>query len=180
MNRRVFIAGGLAIVLSALAYGVGIVPIGASDEQLDLGELVATLREDFPDVTHLDTDDVAARLSETNGNVQVIDVREPDEYAVSHLPGAINIPPDTTDDDLLAALNPDKPVIVYCSVGYRSSVLAQRLQAAGRTNVSNYIGSIFAWANAGHPLQSSGEEAKLVHPYDRKWGRYLNPEYRSF
>ncbi len=180
MKRRVFIAAAFAIALSALAYGFGILPSGANDEQLDLAELIATLRNDFSDVTHLDTEDVAARLGDAPGDIQVIDVREPQEYAVSHLPGAINIPPDTPDEELLAAVSPDKQVIVYCSVGYRSSVLAQRLQAAGRTNVSNYIGSIFAWANAGHPLQASGQEAKLVHPYDRKWGRYLHQEYRSF
>ncbi|WP_439541374.1 rhodanese-like domain-containing protein [Hyphomicrobium sp.] len=181
MIKPIFAAAGIALGFAIASYSLGIGPIGASDEQLDLNELVVTVKEEFPDVTHIDTDGVVKLVSKQDGNpVQIIDVREPEEFAVSHLPGAINIPPETEDDALIAAVKPDQPVIVYCSVGYRSSILAQRLQAAGRTNVSNYIGSIFAWANAGQPLQSASGDAKTVHPYDRKWGRYLKPEYRSF
>jgi rhodanese-related sulfurtransferase len=181
MIKPLLVAASLAIGVAVGAYGLGISPIIASDEQLDLNELITTVKKEFPDVTHIDTAAVAELVSKKDGNpVQIIDVREPDEFAVSHLPGAINIPPETDDEALIAAVNPDRPVIVYCSVGYRSSILAQRLQAAGRTNVSNYIGSIFAWANAGHALQTTNGEAKTVHPYDKKWGRYLKPEYRSF
>jgi rhodanese-related sulfurtransferase len=181
MIRSLFIAATLAVGVAVGAYGLDIGSTKASNEQLDLNEIIATVKQDFPDVSHIDTEAVAKLVaSKDGGEVQIIDVREPAEYAVSHIPGAINIPPETADDALTAAVSPDRPVIVYCSVGYRSSILAQRLQAAGRTNVSNYIGSIFAWANAGQPLQSSSGEAKSVHPYDRKWGRYLKAEYRSF
>lgn len=181
MIKPLFVVASLAVGVAVAAYGLSISPLIASDEQLDLNELIATVKKEFPDVTHIDTDVVAKLVSKHDGTpVQIIDVREPEEFAVSHLPGAINIPPETEDDALIAAVKPDQPVIVYCSVGYRSSILAQRLQAAGRTNVSNYIGSIFAWANAGQPLQSASGDAKNVHPYDRKWGRYLKSEYRSF
>lgn len=116
----------------------------------------------------------------SGGAFQIIDVREPTEFAVSHLPGAVNVPSSMTDADLLAAVKVDRPVIVYCAVGYRSSIVARRLRAAGRTNVSNYAGSIFAWANAGYSLISDGGTALTVHPYNYGWGRYLKPERRAF
>ena len=46
----------------------------------------------------------------------------------------------------------DAPIVTYCSVGYRSGKMAERLQAAGYTNVRNLEGSIFKWANEHRPL----------------------------
>lgn len=48
---------------------------------------------------------------------------------------------------LLADIKPDSHIVVYCSVSYRSSILARRLQDMGFTNVYNLEGSIFKWAN---------------------------------
>jgi rhodanese-related sulfurtransferase len=72
---------------------------------------------------------------------------------------------------------PARPVVVYCAVGYRSSALAQKLQKAGLTNVFSLDGSIFQWANEGRQLYRGSERVKEVHPYNRKWGRLLKPEY---
>lgn len=64
-------------------------------------------------------------------------------------------------------------MIVYCSIGWRSSALAQRLQAAGFTNVANLHGSLFAWAAEGRPLESNGAVARVVHPYSPQYGFLL-------
>lgn len=178
MPRRVLIGAGLA-ALVAVVGAAAIYKPWEGTSQLDLNEIVATVHEKFPDVTHIDTARVQQIIA-SRPDVQIVDVREPDEYKVSHIPGAINVPPDTTDDVLLEKLKPNAPVIVYCSVGWRSSELAERLQAAGRTDVTNYAGSIFAWANAEQPLESAAGTVKTVHPYDHHWGRYLKPEHRAF
>ena len=115
-----------------------------------------------------------------DGSVQIVDVRDPAEFAISHIPGAASVPAGTADSVLFAAVKADRPVILYCSIGYRSSIVARRLHAAGRRNVSNYAGSIFAWANAGLPLESSRGTVTTVHPYNAHWGRSLRPEYRAF
>lgn len=177
MARTPIIIAALAIAAAASAYVFG---LGSqANEMLDLNEMIETVHRKFPDVKHVDTGAVE-QLLKSNNAVQVIDVREPEEFKVSHLPGAINVPPETSDEDVLAKIKPDHPTVVYCSVGWRSSEMAERLQAAGRTNVVNYAGSIFAWANADQPLESSGGVAKAVHPYDKYWGRYLKPEHRAF
>lgn len=179
MSRKKITVAGIAVIGIATAAVLFATKPWEGTSQLDLNEMIATVHDKFPDVTHLDTAGVKDIIAK-QPDVQIIDVREPDEFNASHLPGAINVPPETPDDELLSKVKADVPVIVYCSVGWRSSELAERLQAAGRTNVSNYAGSIFAWANAEQPLQSSAGTVKTVHPYDSHWGRYLKPEHRAF
>ncbi len=148
--------------------------------ETDLTAVINTVKQKFSDVPHVETDAVLKMLApNAEPAPQIIDAREPAEFAAGHLAGAINVPPRTSESDLLAAIDATRPVIVYCSVGYRSAILIRRLQAAGRTNATNYAGSIFAWANAGHPLQSVNGATTTVHPYDKTWGKYLAPERRA-
>ena len=108
----------------------------------------------------------------------LLDVRERDEYAVSHLRGARRVAPSATD---MAALSIPRnaTIIVYCSVGYRSAAMAQRLESAGYDRVFNLLGGIFQWANEGRPVYSGDRRVNLVHPYDREWGQMLDERYRS-
>ncbi len=105
----------------------------------------------------------------------VLDVREREEYEVSHLDGAIQIAPDTEADAVLRQLPAGRKVLLYCSVGYRSSDLARRLLTAGRDDVVNLEGSLFEWANRGLPLFDAEGPTEKVHGYNRRWGRFLNP-----
>lgn len=129
----------------------------------------------FPDVPQLSTEELARELTSGGENPPVLfDVRAPEEYAVSHLPGAHSIP------DLDAALawieshGDGEPIVVYCSVGYRSSALATELRNRGHSDVRNLEGSIFLWANEGRPLECAAEPTQEVHPFDREWGKLLN------
>lgn len=107
-------------------------------------------------------------------------MREPDEFAVSHLSGAIQVSPDATSDQLINKIDFSKPIVVYCSIGYRSSALARRLAAAGAKVVKNLEGSIFKWGNEGRPMVSNSGATDKVHPYNRKFGRMLKEELRSY
>jgi 3-mercaptopyruvate sulfurtransferase SseA len=70
-----------------------------------------------------------------------------------------------------------KAVVFYCSVGVRSSALAERvaqgLQAHGATAVDDLAGGIFAWHGEGRPLVDAQGSTDFVHPYDSSWGRLL-------
>lgn len=123
----------------------------------------------FPGVPQWPTAEVAARLPEA----QLLDVREPAEYAVSHLPGARQVAPDADPAELARTLDPARPVVLYCSLGWRSSSLAGRLIAAGFTNVANLRGCIFVWAAEGRPLESNGQPARVVHPYSPRFAFLL-------
>lgn len=69
-----------------------------------------------------------------DSNVQVVDVRTPEEYAAGHIPGAANIDVKSEEFDTKAAeLDKDRPVAVYCRSGARSKVAAKRLADKGFT-----------------------------------------------
>lgn len=108
----------------------------------------------------------------------LLDARQPEEYAVSHLQGAQQIDPKVPDLSILTAISQDQPIVVYCSVGYRSARVADQLQQAGFTQVYNLEGSIFQWANEGYPVWQSDRPTDRVHPYDRMWGLLLASKYR--
>jgi rhodanese-related sulfurtransferase len=128
-------------------------------------------------VAWISTDALAAEMVSPTPPT-LLDVRQPDEIAVSRIPGAIPVNPDASVDDL-RQLDLEGPVVVYCSVGARSATLAERLKAAGIDSVRNLRGSIFAWANEGRPLERAGESVQTVHPYDAAWGTYLRPSLRA-
>lgn len=105
----------------------------------------------------------------------ILDSREPVEYETSHLPQSHLIGYKNLDLSILDSYSKDQPVVVYCSVGYRSERVAERLIAMGYTRVFNLRGGIFEYANEGLPLNNEGEKAS-VHGYNKKWSRWLNPE----
>jgi rhodanese-related sulfurtransferase len=107
----------------------------------------------------------------------ILDAREIEEYDVSRLKNAILIGYDDFDMSLVDSLGRDEEIIVYCSVGYRSSVIGVELKKSGFKNVKNLYGGIFKWANDGRPLFNDSMQTNEIHAYNRKWGRYLtNPE----
>ena len=117
-------------------------------------------------------------LADQMGEVVLLDAREPKEFDVSHIPGAIYVGYHKFDRSRVADIPKDRPIVVYCSVGYRSSKIGKKLQKMGYTHVRNLYGSIFEWANQGLPLEDSeGNPIQKVHTYDRNWSRWVtSPE----
>ena len=132
------------------------------------------VRTAFPDVEQVSTDSLANMLA-AGQDVYLLDVRTEEEFRVSHLPGATHIDPEATEFDSIPR---GAKIVAYCSVGYRSSALSDRLQADG-FEVVNLEGSIFQWANEGRPLVDSTGTATKVHAFDKTWGRLLNEELRT-
>ena len=86
-----------------------------------------------------------ARKMMEEEDVTVVDVREPDEYAEGHIPGAVLIPLGTIGNDRPEQL-PDinATVLTYCRSGARSARAASRLTALGYRHVYNF-GGILSW-----------------------------------
>jgi rhodanese-related sulfurtransferase/rubrerythrin len=83
-------------------------------------------------------------LARQGGEFTLLDVRQPEEYASEHLPGATLIPlPELSSR--LAELDPGRPTIVYCAIGGRSRIAAQMLAGKGWEKVFNLSGGIKAW-----------------------------------
>ena len=105
---------------------------------------------------------------------RLIDARTAAEYRVSHLEGAQRAETAAQARQVLAQVPQDHAIIVYCSVGYRSSAHARELMRSGYTQVANLEGSIFEWANKNFPVYRGAEAVSVVHPYDASWGRLLD------
>lgn len=137
----------------------------------------------FTSVSHISVVEFASLVSaklQLEG-ILVLDSRTQDEYAVSHIPGALlySDSPQITERIQQASAN-RLPVFIYCSVGYRSSELADRLQEDGLNLIYSLRGGIFEWANRGLPLETTDSKpANEVHPFDSTWGKYLRPELRA-
>jgi hydroxyacylglutathione hydrolase len=79
--------------------------------------------------------------------LQVVDVRNPGEFALGSIPGAASIPVGQLPARL-GELDPERPTVVFCAGGYRSSVAASLLRARGFTDVSDIAGGYGAWTTA--------------------------------
>jgi len=124
------------------------------------------IRRQFPTVKQLSTKTLANWLENRKPKLQLIDTRNQEEFFVSHLPNAKHIP------DLETAqknLDPNVAIVAYCSVGYRSSQLAEQLQQLSYPQVWNLEGSIFQWTNEGRMLRQNGNPTQHVHPYSKSW-----------
>jgi rhodanese-related sulfurtransferase len=147
------------------------------------------IRLKFPDVQRITTVEFAQTLTNAKQpQPLVLDTRSEAEYAVSHLAEARRF--DGTTDLAIAPslknISKDTPIVVYCSVGYRSAKVAQQLEQAGFQNVSNLEGGLFQWTNEGRAAQPisagalvrAGQPTQLVHPYSAAWGMLLNRQHR--
>lgn len=104
----------------------------------------------------------------------LLDTRARAEYDVSHLPGARWVGYDDFDLSRMRDVPKTARVVVYCSVGYRSEKVGEKLLAAGFSNVYNLYGSLFEWVNQGNPVVGpDGRPTTRVHAYNRMWGVWL-------
>lgn len=104
-----------------------------------------------------------------------LDSRELNEYRVSHIPNAQYVGYNTFDTSIMKNIPKDEPIIVYCSVGYRSEKISEKLIDAGYTNVFNLYGSIFEWTNCGLPITNGqGQPTDTLHTFNRSWSQWVD------
>jgi len=93
----------------------------------------------------------------------LVDVREPEEFAEGHIPGAVNIPrgllefevdghPAVNYQTAEALSHRERPVILYCLSGGRSALAAEALLRLGFVNPMSLDHGILGWADAGHAV----------------------------
>ncbi len=109
-----------------------------------------------------------------SGDIILFDTRGPLEFKTSHLAGANRVDWQIEADDFLRAHQQTiqgRDLVFYCSVGLRSSSLAERLgqtlRQVGARSVSNLDGGIFLWLKEGRALAGG---KTVVHNYNWFWG----------
>jgi rhodanese-related sulfurtransferase len=103
-----------------------------------------------------------------------LDAREKNETKVSTIKGAIAVGYDDFKISAIDSIPKNHPIIVYCSVGYRSEKISEKLIKAGYQDVHNLYGGIFEWLNQGHMLHQGDSSTLNVHGYNRAWGAWAN------
>lgn len=83
---------------------------------------------------------------EAHPETQVLDVRSPDEFSKSALPGAVNISVgDAAFETKVSALDRHQPVLVYCAGGFRSRKAVERIKALGFENIQHLHRGYMSW-----------------------------------
>jgi rhodanese-related sulfurtransferase len=113
-------------------------------------------------------------------NLVLLDIRQPEEQAVSMLPHAI------TPKDFAARFRKGIPkgkrIVVYCTIGYRSGKYAMELAGQG-IRAENLEGGMLAWSHVGGPFEVRNDAGlatptRRVHVFDKGWN-FLHPDYEA-
>lgn len=128
----------------------------------------------YSDSVPLIPSDSLEKLHQNKADFLLFDTRAKKEYQVSHIQNAIYIGYKKFDLKQLESVPKDQTIIVYCSVGYRSERIGEKLLKAGFTEVYNLYGGIFQWMNDGHPIYNKKKEpTDSIHTYSKNWGKWL-------
>ncbi len=125
-----------------------------------LADMAWAMLTTAPPVPEIDIDAVESRPPDAT----VLDIREPEEYAHGHIPGAINVP----QADLASRLEEvpqNPPVILVCERGVRSLRAAQFLKQVGINQVMSVKGGTAAWRRTGKAVtmgDTSGEQPRVT------------------
>ncbi len=93
------------------------------------------------------------QLHESDPATLFIDVREPNEWNLGHIPGALHIPRGILEQNIEAVAPRDRRIVLYCASGNRTALAADALQQMGYTNVASMAGGIRGWAEAGGEIE---------------------------
>ncbi len=167
MNRKMYVVLFL-IVIASLFVAIKNINAQTHVESKSFDLMLSTL------LSHSAKEVGVADVADDSLSV-FLDSREKKEFEVSHIKNAIWVGYEDFDISRLQNIARDEKIIVYCSVGYRSEKIAEKLLASGYTNVVNLYGGIFEWINQDKlVVDQTGNSTELVHAYSKKWGIWLN------
>lgn len=110
-------------------------------------------------------------------NTLILDTHEIEEFDISHIEGAVYAGYNDFSVEKLNSIPKDTNIVVYCSVGYRSSIIAQQLREEGFKNVQNLYGGIFNWVNQNRKIVRDSLTTDSLHVCNEYWGRFvINPK----
>ena len=108
-------------------------------------DLIDEAKQQIDQVTPTEVRDMQAR----NDPVVYLDVREPNEWNLGHLPGAVHIPRGVLESAIETRVPRERRVVLYCASGNRSALAAEMLEQMGYSNVASMSGGFRGWAEMG-------------------------------
>jgi adenylyltransferase/sulfurtransferase len=116
---------------------------------IDYEEFCGMPKASQPDVTDVSAPDLAKEQA-SNRNLLLVDVREPFEWEICHLPGAVLIPMGELEDRM-KELDAAKDIVAYCHTGRRSRIALDVLREGGFARARHLAGGIAAWSRDVDP-----------------------------
>jgi rhodanese-related sulfurtransferase len=101
-------------------------------------------------VTELSPQDAVAQRTP---NVVFLDVREPSEWNMGHVPGAVHIPRGQLEVKVEGIIDRSKHIVVYCAAGGRSALATDTLRQMGYDHVTSLRDGFRGWADAGGAIE---------------------------
>jgi sodium/bile acid cotransporter 7 len=135
---------------------------GDLEKQARIEQLYGRSRGRFSGVPEVSAAELAGL--QASRPILLVDVRNPEERAVSIIPGAI------TAEELEERWNEalTRPVVTYCTIGHRSGIAARKLRERG-VDAYNLAGAILAWTHHGGELVDAEGPTRRVHVGGPKW-----------
>ena len=159
LNYSVFIVA--LILLTSFSFCQSIDP--------DYQKMIEDKYDGFPLIGQ---DEAESKLQKKN--VIFIDVREPNEFTVSHIPKAIPLGYNEINWSALDSISTDNEIIVYCSIGLRSQEIGKKLNDMGYANVKNLYGGLFLWSEQERILVDESANTTIsIHGYNKFWGKWI-------
>lgn len=116
-------------------------------------QFLALVEEARKQVPELSVDEVKKKL-DAGETFRLLDVREGEEYARGHLPGAESLCKGIIERDIEKLVpDPETPVVLYCGGGFRSALAADNLRKMGYKKVSSMWGGWRGWTEANYPVE---------------------------
>lgn len=88
-----------------------------------------------------------------DADIVFLDVREPNEWNLGHVPGAVHIPRGQLEGKIELAVDRDMRIVVYCAGGSRSALAADTLKQMGYKHAESLEGGFRGWAEAGGQVE---------------------------
>src|SRR4051812_34664041 len=99
-------------------------------------QLFAESKERITQVSAKDVQDAIGK----GEDIALIDVREPNEWNLGHIPGATHIPRGVLESAIESRVPRERRVVLYCASGNRSALAAEMLEQMGYANVASMAG----------------------------------------
>ena len=116
---------------------------------------------DVPDIS-------ATQLKKEKKSFIILDCREKNEFIISHIEGARRVGFENFDVAQIQDIPKDSKIVAYCTVGWRSERIGEKLQDAGYLHVNNLHGSLLSWMNEGYDVvDEHGKKTNKIHGYNR-------------
>lgn len=155
----------VAFLLGNLGCQPKIIPHSNAEKRSLITAMYQQYAREFPQVTAITVEQLRS-LQQQGQDIVLVDVRSPEERAVSMIPTAITQA--EFEQNLAHYINSKAIVVAYCTIGYRSGKYVDQLRKQG-INILNLEGSLLAWSHIQGELTNTTGSTDKIHVFGRQW-----------